>query len=344
MGRKGRELGMEVKNVILDLIRNGHSRHKVSDMLNIPKSTVIDVARKFFDTGSVENKPRSGRPAKMKERDYRGLERLVKTHRRESLSDITSKYNESKTETVSKRTIQRHLHKHEYRRCVSKKKLVVKEVNRRKRLAWCREKRRWTVQNNWNKVIFSDESKIMIGHDQRVHIWRKRNEGWRPDLVQPRASQPRYEVMIWGCISWNGVGTITPVNGNINAEKYQDILEENLWPVIARHFPRGGYFFQDDNAPVHRARSTQEYIARNGINCLSWPAQSPDINIIENLWLLIKRKLQARISFIKSKDDLVEEIRGIWTSITPDYVQNLYKSIPNRILNVIRLKGHLTKY
>lgn len=211
MGRKGLEFGMEVKNVI-ELIRNGHSRHKVSDMLNIPKSTVIDVARKFFDTGSVENNPRSGQPAKMKERDYHGLERLVKMHRWESLSDITSKYNEGKTETVSKRTIQRHLHKHEYRRCVSKRKLVVTEVNHRKRLAWCREKRRWTVQNYWNEVIFSDESKRMIGYDQTVYIWCKRNECWRPALVQPRALQPRYEVMIWGCISWNGVGTMTPVN------------------------------------------------------------------------------------------------------------------------------------
>lgn len=104
MGRKGEELGMEVKNIIIDLIWNGHSRHKIIDMLNIPKSTVIDVARKFFDTGSMENKPRSGRPAKTEERVNRGLERLVKTHRRESLSEIKTKYNEGKTKIVSKRT------------------------------------------------------------------------------------------------------------------------------------------------------------------------------------------------------------------------------------------------
>lgn len=64
MGRKGRELGMKVKNIIIDLIRNGHSRHKISDVLNISKSTAIDVAKKFYDTGIVENKP-SRRPAKM---------------------------------------------------------------------------------------------------------------------------------------------------------------------------------------------------------------------------------------------------------------------------------------
>ena len=62
--------------------------------------------------------------------------------------------------------------------------MTVKDDNRKKRLAWCREKRRVTVENFWKKVIFSDESKIMIWHDSRVLVWRKRDEGWRPDLVK----------------------------------------------------------------------------------------------------------------------------------------------------------------
>jgi hypothetical protein len=34
--------------------------------------------------------------------------------------------------------------------------------------------------------------------------------------------------MIWGCVTWHGVGTLAKVNGNINAKKYEEILEENL--------------------------------------------------------------------------------------------------------------------
>ena len=64
-------------------------------------------------------------------------------------------------------------------------------------------------------------------------------------------------------------------NGNINAIKYQDILEDHLWPVVAQHFSRGGYIFQDDNAPVHRARSTVTYKTHNHLPSLTWPAQSP---------------------------------------------------------------------
>ena len=52
----------------------------------------------------------------------------------------------------------------------------------------------------------------------------------------------RFKVMVWGCINWYGIGTLS--DGNIDAEKYLDRLEENLWPVIARQFPTDGEIFQ----------------------------------------------------------------------------------------------------
>jgi len=59
------------------------------------------------------------------------------------------------------------------------------------------------------------------------------------------------------------------VDGSIDPNKYIDILENNLWPVITRHFPANNYVFQDDNAPVHRARTIVEYKLRNKIKTLS---------------------------------------------------------------------------
>jgi hypothetical protein len=49
--------------------------------------------------------------------------------------------------------------------------------------------------------------------------------------------------MIWGCITYDGVGTITVVDGNINEQQYIVILDNNLWPVVVRHFPNEDYIF-----------------------------------------------------------------------------------------------------
>ena len=98
--------------------------------------------------------------------------------------------------------------------------------------------------------------------------------------------------MIWGCLSFKRIGTLTDVKGNINSQIYIDVLENKLWLVIARHFADNEYVFQDDNAPVHRARITENYKQENDINCTTWPAQSQDLNVCENVWLRIKRALQ----------------------------------------------------
>ena len=57
----------------------------------------------------------------------------------------------------------------------------------------------------------------------------------------------------------------------------------------------------------------------------------------KNVWLYIKRKLQSRSGAVKSKADLIEEIRRIWTGITPAYIQSLYGSISKRVQQVIQL-------
>ena len=72
-----------------------------------------------------------------------------------------------------------------------------------------------------------------------------------------------------GCICWYTEGTLTCITGNINSEKYETILEDNIWPVTARLFPDNQYLFQDDNAPIHRSRELQEYKTRNNLKSIS---------------------------------------------------------------------------
>ena len=160
------------------------------------------------------------------------------------------------------------------------KKMVVREVNKKNRLTWCLELWRGTVQLHWNQDIFSYESQIVAGQNNRVYVWRSSNEAYWPESMCP-PHQRKVSVMIWGCITWYGVGALCKVDGNINAIKYRDILDNHLWSVLARHFANKSYRFLDDNAPVHRACIIGEFKQDNNIHDMTWPAQSPDLNIIK---------------------------------------------------------------
>ena len=345
MGKSRTELSEDIKKTVIDLKLAGHKTVSIVKLLNVPESTIRSIFNKYLTSGNVENLPRSGRPKKLSPCDGAWLTRHVKKNRNKVLRNITHEFNESRNiqEQVGTKTVQRFLHANNMKRRVVRKKMVITEVNRKRRLSWCLSKRKLTVNNFWNTVIFSDESQVVIGENHRIYVWRTPSEAYLPECMCPQR-QRRVAVMVWGCITYSGVGTLCMVEGNINAQKYIDIIDEHLWPVIAQHYPNKPYRFQDDNAPVHRARITCQYKQQQNIPSITWPAQSPDINIIENLWLRIKQKLQNNAINIRTPQELFAAILDVWVSFTPEYVQNLYKSIPRRLLTVIKSKGHLTKY
>ena len=67
----------------------------------------------------------------------------------------------------------------------------------------------------------------------------------------------------------------------------------------------------DDNASVHRARAVENHKHENEIISITWPAHSPDLNIIENMWLYIKRQLQKSTAIIVTKNDLFRAIQSV---------------------------------
>ena len=167
------------------------------------------------------------------------------------------------------------------------KKIVISKINRFRRRAWCRTKLHLTVENFGKNVTFTDETQIVLGKDLRIYIWRKDDEKWAPRCLGKHVDrEPRVKanVMFWGCITYSGVGTLVPVNGNINSQKYIDILEANLRPVVAKVFSDRPWIFQDDNATPHTSQLTRQWKTDNNIPAISWPAQSPDIIILENVW------------------------------------------------------------
>ena len=91
------------------------------------------------------------------------------------------------------------------------------------------------------------------------YVWRKKVERLHLDcvvVVPNKDGNVKFSAMFWGCITYFGVGTLTPVGWNINSEKYISILVDNVWPVVAWHFANNPWTLQEDNAPCHASQQT----------------------------------------------------------------------------------------
>jgi transposase len=152
--------------------------------------------------------------------------------------------------------------------------------------------------------------------------------------------------MVWSCFIKNKIGPFILVEGTLNAEKYIELLKKHLIPFIneLKKDNNNEIIFQEDNAPCHIAIKTQNWKIKNDINCLPWPAQSPDLNPIENLWSELKRRINKHEIKLKNKKELFDLLKEEWYKINPNIINKLIESMPCRVTAVLKNKGNPTRY
>ncbi len=123
---------------------------------------------------------------------------------------------------------------------------------------------------------------------------------------------------------------------------YQEMLEHFVHPSADKLYGDADFIFQQDLAPAHTSKGTKSWFNDHGVTVLDWPANSPDLNPIENLWAIVKRKM--RDTRPNNADDLKSAIKATWASITPEQCHMLIASMPRRIDAVIHAKVGPTKY
>jgi len=150
--------------------------------------------------------------------------------------------------------------------------------------------------------------------------------------------------MFWGTFTVKGPGRLIPVDGMMNSDKYKEILTKHLLPVIKNDFPDGNAIFQQDLAPCHTSGKMQKFFKDNKINILQWPGNSPDLNPIENLWAIIKRRITKHDCSTMNKH--ISAIIHKWyhDKEIDKICSKLVDSMPNRVKMLIKEQGGHIKY
>ena len=146
----------------------------------------------------------------------------------------------------------------------------------------------------------------------------------------------------WGCFTSSGVGCWYKIPGIMDSNMYKQILIHQLIPSANELFKDKSWVFQQDNDPKHTANNVKNYLKKKKLVVFSWPTQSPDLNLIENLWSILDHGIKIRAP--KNEEELFQILQNQWKNISGELLQSLVVSMPRRCKAAIKSRGFTKKY
>lgn len=342
MGRQQGQTSIEIRELIVKHSKDGKSLREISKIVNRSHSTVQYVLKRYKINKTVKNKTKLAHNKILTSADERYLVRKSKANPFLSAPKLAAIAESELGKTVCPQTIRNMLHRAKLNGRRVRVKPLISNRNKKVRLEFAKTHRSKDF-SFWKQVMFTDESKFNIfGSDGKPYVWRKSNEELLSRNMKPNVKHGGGCVMVWGSFSASGPGTLHFIDGIMDWKVYLDILKRNV-PLSSEKLGLGqDWYFYQDNDPKHKAYNVRSWLLYNTPHVLETPAQSPDINPIENLWSYLDTKVRQHS--ISNKEDLKRVIREEWEKIEPSYCETLVKSMPNRLENVIKNKGMHTKY
>lgn len=337
---KSKQLSIEVRSAIITLHNEGKPYREIASKLKISLKGVQTTITRHRATGSLKDRPRSGRPKATTEVEDRNIVITSKRNRRMTAPEIRAQVNQSRPNPVSVTTVKRRLRAAGLHGRVAVRKPLLRKINKQKRLQWALKHRNWT-QAQWEKVLWTDESKFEVfGTKRRQYVRRSSSEKMLPECVLPTVKHGGGSIMVWGCFSAKGTGDLIRVEGIMKKVDYLNILQEHAVPSGLKIIGQG-FCMQQDNDPKHSSRLCRGFLEqkerRRVLSNMEWPPQSPDLNPIELLWEELDRRV--RDSAPTSQSDLWRLLQEAWESLPAITLQKLVDRMPRLVEAVIKSKG-----
>ena len=310
---------------------------------------------------SVQDRPRTGRPSKLTEIYISFIKRLVEADSKVGSAEVARKLAAEFGVTVTAKTGRNALKKIGFKYGTSRKVLQHSVLQTSNRLKWCKYTMN-TQRLSFQKVMFTD-SKLFTLHPSAATCSAQRwhATGKRPTVAPARHSKGVHVYMgatafgVTNLVFVTGGGTkLSPywnpkaksVYRGVCAEEYQ----KEVLPILLKEGNRlfkgtrwaQNWILQQDNASPHVDAGTLRFLEQEMRDrLLKWPAASPDLSWIENLWAWMEKELRKQSSHFKTAEELRTALLDVHKRIPPAHLAHYVKSMPGRLLRCIDMQGKM---
>lgn len=233
---------------IITLDKVGWLHKDIAQTIKCSENTVSLWVARWREQHSVADAERSGRPRCTTDETDQAIMLHSDAHVNDNPRDIVRALELD----VSSRTVRRRLNEIDLHSCVQR----AEHENVRARIAFAEGYSRW-MENDWSRVLFSDETHFYLGHHGREYVQRPPGAALDPKYTRKENERLQGKVSLWGCICAAGLGHAELYTETLDARRYQTILGLNLVSSAHQFWPRGQSWFQQDNATPHTAGTSR---------------------------------------------------------------------------------------
>jgi transposase len=334
--REGQRTTDEQRWAVVALHKARMSLRRIAAQVRMSVNTVRAILARHDATGSPGSGTRSGRPT---DTDSAVDAAIVRASQADPT--LTPRLIQRELElTCSPRTIDRRLRAAGLHGRVARRKREHSAGELRARLSFADDYK----DLDWTRVMCADEKYFYChGHAGQEWVRRSVGEAFSPAYTTHRVAHPEY-VAVWACISAHGQGDIVFLDGPLDGDTYATLMRDYL-PLAADKafkFGSGPWYYLHDNPTVHRGHAATKALFDAGATVLDFPPYSPDLNVIENLWGYLAKKVDRHRC--RNVDELKRWVQHEWDEVEPAYFTALFNSYPKRCEAVIAANGSHTKH
>ncbi|KAG1180104.1 hypothetical protein G6F70_001994 [Rhizopus microsporus] len=149
--------------------------------------------------------------------------------------------------------------------------------------------------------------------------------------------------MAWGAIAGGKKSKLVFMKKGMRTSA--DFINQVYEPLLLDFYKSlDSLVLMEDGAPIHRAKIAAEWKEAKGLQKMPWSAQLPDLNPIENLWSMMKKRVNALCPHARNLQAMEVVLESVWSDFTPVAINKLIDPMPRRVKDVIKARGEPTKY